>query len=76
MAVLESLGFEPRRQGGTVILDNCPFHRLARLEPELVCGLNLCFIQGLLRGCGGDEGAARLRPQPSRCCVVLEEASS
>lgn len=69
---LGEYGFEPYRQGsGAVALRNCPFDRLARQAPELVCGLNRGFIDGLLRGLGNDSVEAALEPHEGRCCVVL-----
>jgi predicted ArsR family transcriptional regulator len=42
----------------------------AARRPELVCGLNLALIEGMLRGLGGDARAA-LEPQDGRCCVAI-----
>ena len=41
-----------RGADGRILLDNCPFHAIAVDRPELVCGLNLAFIEGLLKGGG------------------------
>lgn len=73
---LSSYGFEPYREaGGDVIsLRNCPFHTLARYSPELICGLNREFIDGLLRGLGNDTVEAALEPTPGECCVKLKAA--
>jgi predicted ArsR family transcriptional regulator len=75
-AVLADLGFEPRRQrpvGGPVTLSlrNCPFHRLAVRQPELVCGLSHAFVRGLLAGLGASTLTAALAPSPGACCVVV-----
>ncbi|MEU4742696.1 helix-turn-helix domain-containing protein, partial [Actinosynnema sp. NPDC023658] len=50
LRALESFGFEPRASGASVVLGNCPFHTLARQHTELVCGMNLCLLDGLLDG--------------------------
>ena len=69
---LSEYGFEPYREGAeTVSLRNCPFHDLAQQAPELVCGLNREFIDGLLRGLGNDSVEAALLPTPGQCCVKL-----
>jgi predicted ArsR family transcriptional regulator len=68
---LEALGFEPRTEEGEVRLGNCPFHHLAQRHTELVCGMNLVLLQGLLDGLGCQEYSATLAPSPDNCCVVL-----
>jgi predicted ArsR family transcriptional regulator len=72
LAVLEEHGFEPRADGDAVVLVNCPFHALAQRHPELVCGMNLGLVNGVLAGAGGSGLAARLRPVAGHCCVRLE----
>ena len=72
---LSELGFEPYRSDKkTISLHNCPFHRLARQAPELVCGINQAFIDGLLRGLGNESVEAALEPTPGQCCVKLRSA--
>jgi predicted ArsR family transcriptional regulator len=72
---LAAAGFEPDEQAGTgtVLVRNCPFHELAEAHRQLVCNLNLAFVQGLLRGLGSSaEGVgAHLEPAPGRCCLTL-----
>jgi predicted ArsR family transcriptional regulator len=74
MQALESLGFEPRADGDTIALVNCPFHSLARQHTELVCGMNLCLLTGLLEGLDATDVTARLEPAPEHCCVRLHPA--
>ncbi|NUR89497.1 MAG: hypothetical protein HOY71_35900, partial [Nonomuraea sp.] len=50
LPALERLGFEPRVDGDAITLVNCPFHTLAAEHTELVCGMNLCLLTGLLDG--------------------------
>jgi predicted ArsR family transcriptional regulator len=71
LRVLEEHGFEPRTQDGTVTLANCPFHRLAREHTELVCGMNLRLLEGVVDGVGTTDLEPRLEPFPGRCCVRL-----
>lgn len=62
-------GFEPAREGAEVSLRNCPFDVLAREHTELVCGLNLDFVGGVVEGLGCRSVDVRLDPAPDRCCV-------
>mgnify|MGYP000002785399 CR=1 FL=1 len=71
LAALEEHGFEPRLEDGAVVLANCPFSALAGTHAELVCGMNLRLLQGVLDGVAPSGLAAELAPQPGRCCVRL-----
>ncbi|HLU43248.1 MAG TPA: helix-turn-helix domain-containing protein [Microthrixaceae bacterium] len=73
LVALEEHGYEPVVQpDGEIALRNCPFHRLAQQERELVCGMNLDFLSGCLDGLGVGEGFdARLDPEPGYCCVRI-----
>jgi predicted ArsR family transcriptional regulator len=73
LATLRDRGFEPcDDQEGAVRLRNCPFHALAAEQPELVCGMNLALIRGLMNGLGEEAvGEVVLDPAPDRCCVAL-----
>jgi predicted ArsR family transcriptional regulator len=73
ISVLERHGYEPMiGAGGEIALANCPFHRLAEEQRELVCGMNLDFLGGVLEGIGpGDHLTARLDPAPGYCCVRI-----
>jgi predicted ArsR family transcriptional regulator len=76
MAVLARHGYEPelaRRK--EIALANCPFHQLAEQERDLVCGMNLDFLAGLLDGLSSsDKLTARLEPAPGYCCVRIAAA--
>jgi predicted ArsR family transcriptional regulator len=69
LALLTAHGYEPRAEGGSVVLANCPFHSLVREHPALVCGLNVHYLGAVLEGLGCSEVAAVLDPEPGRCCV-------
>jgi predicted ArsR family transcriptional regulator len=71
VGVLGDLGFEPGDEGGAITLHNCPFHVLAARHTELVCGLNLAFVTGLVAGLGVTGLDPVLAPRPGRCCVQL-----
>jgi predicted ArsR family transcriptional regulator len=68
-AVLEEVGYEPRVEDARIVLDNCPFDRVAREHTTLVCGLNLDLVTGVIEGLGCRGVAASLEPAPGRCCV-------
>ncbi|MFC4017543.1 helix-turn-helix transcriptional regulator [Micromonospora sp. GCM10011542] len=70
-AVLARNGYEPRTIDGEVFLANCPFHSLAAQYTELVCGMNLDLIDGLLAADGARGRCARLNPGPDQCCVTI-----
>jgi predicted ArsR family transcriptional regulator len=76
MAVLAQHGYEPevarRRSSSEIALGNCPFHRLAEQQRELVCGMNLDFLGGVIDGLASDAHlTARLDPAPGYCCVRI-----
>ncbi|MBP2369593.1 helix-turn-helix transcriptional regulator [Pseudonocardia parietis] len=72
MDALRAHGYEPATDpDGGIELRNCPFHRLAREHTELVCGLNLELIAGLLEAAGQAPQRAALHPRPGRCCVLV-----
>jgi len=72
--VLEEQGFEPLVEGASIRLGNCPFHELAASHTDLVCGMNLDLVCGVLEGLGDESHVARLAPEASYCCVVLDPA--
>jgi predicted ArsR family transcriptional regulator len=72
LEVLEEHGFEPRVQDDGIALANCPFHALAQEHTELVCGMNLRLLEGVLDGVAGSGWCAALRPEPGMCCVRLD----
>lgn len=74
--LLEAHGFEPRYDGDSIVLGNCPFHALAREHTQTVCGMNLHLIRGVLEGLGEDGLCACPEPSPGHCCVRLRPASA
>ncbi len=72
MNLLEVHGFEPQLANGDVVLHNCPFHALAQEHTELICGMNLHLLEGVLEGLGQTGLRAYLDPGPPRCCVRME----
>ena len=77
MEALRERGYEPYLDEDEVIrLRNCPFHRLAADHRDLVCGMNLEFLNGLLEGLGASEVRGSLEPEPGRCCVAIRPAAA
>jgi predicted ArsR family transcriptional regulator len=70
-SVLRECGYEPRPDATGVTLANCPFHALAQDYTDLVCGMNLELMSGLVDGLHRDDLHARLEPTPGQCCVHL-----
>jgi predicted ArsR family transcriptional regulator len=73
--VLNENGYEPRPELGGVALANCPFHMLAQDYTDLICGVNLQIMSGLVEGLEDSGLEARLQPAPGRCCVRLAESA-
>jgi predicted ArsR family transcriptional regulator len=72
LAVLTAHGFEPSQdEDGTIVLRNCPFHQLAVGYPDVVCGMNLSLLEGVLDVIGARGLRPVLNPAPGRCCVVI-----
>jgi predicted ArsR family transcriptional regulator len=70
--MLAGHGYEPRRdEGGTIRLRNCPFHQLAEHHREVVCGMNLGLIEGIVAGLGLPDAHPALDPSPGHCCVTI-----
>lgn len=68
--VLEPLGYEPQAApDNELVLGNCPFDSLAAEHTDLVCGLNLDFVRGVIDGLGCAGVTARLHPSADTCCV-------
>jgi predicted ArsR family transcriptional regulator len=71
--VLSECGYEPRTDDTGMTLANCPFHVLAQDYTELVCGMNLDLMNGLVDGVGRSDLEPVLDPAPGRCCVRLRK---
>lgn len=67
--VLAGEGYEPRIHDGEMTLSNCPFDSLAREHTELVCGLNLALVDGVVDGLGCTGLESELDPRQGQCCV-------
>ena len=70
--VLTQQGYEPcGGADGVIRLRNCPFHQLTEQHREVVCGMNLALVEGLVEGLGADGLRPVLDPQPGHCCVAI-----
>lgn len=64
-------GYQPYREGHEVRVRNCPFHALAAAHRELVCGMNVALVGGVVEGAGAEGIEARFDPRPGQCCVAV-----
>jgi len=75
-AILDRRAHELRAEDGGVALANCPFHVLAREHTELVCGMNLRLVEGMLDALAPTGLTGRLHPMVGRCCVRLDPSKN
>jgi len=71
--VLGEQGYVACIDDAGLTLANCPFDALAQDFTELICGMNLDFLSGLLTGLELPQATARLDPGPGRCCVRISK---
>ncbi len=70
-AALDDTGYEPNAGPTCITLENCPFHSLAQEYTQLVCGINIDLLGGLLNAFDEGDWHANLDPAPGRCCVTI-----
>jgi predicted ArsR family transcriptional regulator len=75
LGLLMRCGYEPVEEPTALHLRNGPFDALAQQETEVVCGMNLSLLEGVLDGMQATDLEARLEPTPGRCCVTLRPQS-
>jgi predicted ArsR family transcriptional regulator len=76
LGALRNCGYLPRASDdGRITLRNCPFHMVAQDHRDVVCGLNLRLVEGVIAGCGDPSAHAELNPEPERCCVVVHNVT-
>ncbi|ODU01429.1 MAG: hypothetical protein ABS81_20690 [Pseudonocardia sp. SCN 72-86] len=75
VALFTELGFEPDVDGRRIRLHACPYREVAVDHPDVVCGLHLGLLRGLLDDCGAPVQAADLHPfvEPGLCIALLED---
>ena len=76
LALLEEQGYEPRPDGEDVVVGNCPFHVLAKAHTQLVCGMNLHLLGGVLDAVPEAGLDADLCPAEGLCCVRMQPTGS
>jgi predicted ArsR family transcriptional regulator len=52
------------------VLRNCPFDALVSDHRDVVCGMNLSLMDGVVAGLRLRGVEAVLDPRPGMCCVV------
>jgi predicted ArsR family transcriptional regulator len=72
VAALAANGYEPEPAAGEIRLRNCPFHALVNEHQEVVCGMNLALIEGVVEGLQLPAAKPVLAPAPGMCCVCVE----
>jgi predicted ArsR family transcriptional regulator len=73
--VLERMGFAPRQPpGGEIRLTRCPLLQAARAHQDVVCGVHLGVVRGVLEAAGEADTPAQLRPfaQPGACVLTID----
>ncbi|NLT56142.1 MAG: MarR family transcriptional regulator [Actinomycetales bacterium] len=74
--MLAELGFSPGVDPATgeVVLLRCPFVDAARPRPEVICGVHLGIVRGVLAGLGAGSAVVELQPFTSEgtCRLVLD----
>jgi predicted ArsR family transcriptional regulator len=74
-ATLDAIGFDPEivatgRQT-EILLHHCPFREIADLDGDVVCGIHLGLMQGVLRAAGLPAGSITLDSSPgSQPCIA------
>jgi predicted ArsR family transcriptional regulator len=72
LEVLAGHGYQPEADddGGHALL-NCPFHKLSRSHPEVVCAMNGAFLAGVADACGIDGKRIAGDERPGHCCARI-----
>ncbi len=52
-------------------MGNCPFHALSERHRDVVCGMNLALLEGVVDAVGGTDLEARPDARPGECCVTV-----
>jgi predicted ArsR family transcriptional regulator len=68
---LAATGYEPVCIGEDIRLRNCPFHHLAAQHRDLICGMNVSLVQGMIDALPADGRRARLDRGATGCCVAI-----
>ncbi|MUL46758.1 helix-turn-helix domain-containing protein [Mycobacterium sp. CBMA293] len=76
LEALHASGYLPYDdERGGIGLRNCPFHAVAKEHLEVVCGLNLALVEGVITGSSTSDARAELIPRDGHCCVRIHRQS-
>jgi predicted ArsR family transcriptional regulator len=77
LRVLERMGFAPRAtdEGRSLRLTRCPLLQVARAHQDVVCGVHLGIVQGVLEESGESWSGTALHPfaEPGACVLTLPD---
>jgi len=73
-SVLDEQGYATRPEPAGLAFANCPFHALVAEHTDLVCGMTLAIVEGMLGALPPLPVVAVLDPGEGRCCVRLATA--
>ncbi|OFI39861.1 transcriptional regulator [Arthrobacter sp. SW1] len=72
LEVLAAQGYQPEPDdAGGHMLVNCPFHKLSRSHPEVVCAMNGAFLAGVAESCGVEGTRISGDDRPGHCCARI-----
>lgn len=74
--LLCKLGYDPVEEQHTIRLQNCPFHAVVDVAPDLVCGMNLALLRGAIGELAASGFDVELEPMPGQCCVAIRDRSA
>ena len=75
-SVLDQEGYDARGDLAGLIFANCPFGALTAVHADVICGMNLSIMEGLLDRLGQLPLAPVCEPARGRCCIRLAGAGS
>ena len=73
-AVLDADGYRTTVDPAGLTLANCPYRALAAEHTNVICGMNLAIMNGLLERLPHLHLAASSEPAEGRCCVRLADS--
>lgn len=69
-------GYQPYQTAAELRLRNCPFHALTEDHRQVVCGMNLSLMEGVVEGMEATALRARRDLTPGECCVAIGPATA
>ncbi len=76
--IFRLLGFATTHEEDRIVLDVCPYRELGEQYSDVICGLHLGMLRGIIDAHGSSGDAAWLEPfvAPSRCVAGLSGATT